>query len=110
LHFLVAPVALDPCVQTHLLPAEHRLVPNMQPALSTGEKLLFTVKGSTDPAKVVASAFRIRSPALSIDAVILTKRTSLILVREASLVRAGKHNTNLTIDLGIGGKARGGAA
>jgi hypothetical protein len=93
LHFFVAPAALEPGVQTHLLPAGHRLVPNMQPALSTGETLLFTVKGSTDPAKGVASAFHIRSPALSTDAITLTKRTRLILVMDASLVRAGKHNT-----------------
>jgi hypothetical protein len=47
----------------------------MQPALSTGETLWFIVKGSTEPAKGVASAFHIRSPALSIAAITPTKRT-----------------------------------
>ena len=51
LAFLVAPAPLAPGVQTHLLPAGHLLVPNMQPALSTGETLWFTVKRSTEPAK-----------------------------------------------------------
>ena len=39
-----------------------------------------------------ASAFHIRSPALSIAAITPTKRTNLILVMDASLVWAGKHN------------------
>jgi hypothetical protein len=71
----------------------------MQPALSTGETLWFTVKGSTEPAKGVASASHIRSPALSIAAITPTKRTNLILVMDASLVWAGKPNTTLTSDL-----------
>jgi hypothetical protein len=71
----------------------------MQPALSTGETLWFTVKGSTEPANGVASAFHIRSPALSVAAITPTKRRSLSLVMDASLVWAGKHNTTLTIDL-----------
>jgi len=64
----------------------------MQPALSTGETLWFIVKGSTEPAKGVASAFHIRSPALSIAAITPTKGTSFILVMDASLVWAGKHH------------------
>jgi len=99
LHFLVAPVALAPGVQTHFWPAGHLLVPNIQPALSAGETLWFTVKGSTEPAKGVASAFHMRSPELNRAAITPTKRTSLILVMDASLVWARKHNTTLTTDL-----------
>ena len=61
--------------------------------LEHGRDALVYREGSTDPAKGMASAFHIRSPALSTDAVTLTKRTSLILVMDASLVRAGKHIT-----------------
>ena len=97
LAFLVAPAPLAPDVQTHLLPAGHLLVPNMQPALSTGETLWF-IKLDRAP-KGVASAFHIRSPALGIAAITPTKRTSFILVMDASLVWAGKPNTTPTTDL-----------
>ena len=52
--------------------------------------------------------FPLRSPALSIAAITPTKRTSLILVMDASLVWAGKLSRRRRPISGIGDKARGG--